>query len=214
MIATHDKNEGLGKHRIEALSDGIFGIAMTLLIIDVKVPNDISALSMPDGLSKMLLSYWPKFLSFFISFMILGLFWIAHHGYLHFMKRADRNFLWLNLLFLMVVIFVPFSADLLGHLPGHPVATMIYGGNVAMLGVTLYWQWSYATHRHRLVGKNLEPELIREGKRRICLGFLVNGGTMLLALVNPALSLVLYILFPIIYFFPGKLDHHWTHSHD
>ncbi len=214
MSRSLESNEGLGKHRIEALSDGIFAIAMTLLVLDVKVADIPEDLAAPGFLGRMLLGLWPKFLCFVMSFLILGLFWIAHHGYSHFIKRSDRYFLWLNLLFLLVVVCVPFSADLLGHYPDHRIAAMVYGCNIMFLGITLYWQWWYATSRHRLVGANLEQELIRNGKTRIRLGFIVNGCAMLLALVNPVLSLAVYILFPIIYLMPSKLDGHWTHSHD
>ena len=207
-------NDGLGKHRIEALSDGIFAIAMTLLVLDLKVADIPEDMATPGFLGRMLLGLWPKFLCFAMSFLILGLFWIAHHGYSHFIKRSDRYYLWLNLLFLMVVVCVPFSADFLGHYPNRRIAAMVYGGNVMFLGITLYWQWWYATSKHRLVGAHLEKELIRKGKIRIIMGFTANGCAMLLALWNPAVSLAFYILFPIIYLMSIKLDSHRTHSHD
>ena len=207
-------NDGLGKHRIEALSDGIFSIAMTLLVLDLKVADIPEEMAAPGFLGRMLLGLWPKFLCFALSFLILGLFWVAHHGYSHFLKRSDRYFLWLNLLFLLVVVCVPFSASLLGRYPNHRIPAMIYGANIVLLGVTLYWQWWYATSKHRLVGAHLEKELIQKGKNRILMGFMANGCAMLLALWNPAISLTLYILFPIIYLMPSKLDAHWTHSHD
>ena len=212
--STHsENNEGLGKHRIEALSDSIFAFAMTLLVLDVKIPRIPEAQVTQGFLEQTLLGLWPKFLSFVISFVILGLFWIAHHGYSHFLKRTDRYYHWINLLFLMVVVFVPFSTDLLGDYPTHRIAAMIYGCNITALGLTLYWLWAYATSGHRLVGSHLEPELVRKGKRRILMGISANVCAVLLAFVNPALSLVLYILFPIVYLLPSQIDRHWTHSH-
>ncbi len=212
MTSSHsESNEGLSKQRIEALSDAIFAFAMTLLVLDVKIPR-ISGVT--EGLlARTLLDLWPKFFSFAVSFLILGLFWIAHHGYAHFLKRTDRYFLWLNLLFLMVVVFVPFSTDLLGDYPGQRLAAMIYRCNIMALGLTLYWQWEYATSRHRLVGSDLESELVRLGKQRILMGVATNVCAVLLALVSPAFSLVLYVLLPIAYVLPSRLDRHWTHSH-
>lgn len=215
--SNHSKNHegfGLGKQRIEALSDGIFAIAMTLLVLDIKIPKISEMLIKPGFLAETLLHLWPKFLTFVMSFVILGLFWIAHHGYSHFLKRTDRCFLWINLLYLMVVVCVPFSTDLLGSYPRHRIAAMIYGGNIMALGFTLYWQWAYATNHHRLVGNHLEPELVRKGKQRIFLGISINLCAVLLAWVNPTISLVLYVLFPIVYLLPSNIDHHWTHSHD
>ena len=208
-----ETNQGLSKQRIEGLSDAIFAFAMTLLVLDVKIPKISGALVTHGFLIRMLLDLWPKFLSFMVSFVILGLFWIAHHGYSHFLKRTDRSYLWLNLLFLLVVVFVPFSTDLLGDYPGHRIAAMIYGCNIMALGLMLYWQWAYATNGHRLVGKDIEPELVRKGKKRILRGILMNVCAVLLALVNPALSLILYVIFPITYLFPSQIDRHWAHSH-
>jgi len=208
-----ESNDGLSKQRIEALSDAIFAFAMTLLVLDIKIPRMAEALITQDALARTLLELWPKLISFVMSFVILSLFWIAHHSYSHFLKRVDRWFLWINLLFLMVVVFVPFSTDLLGDYPGQRIAAMIYGGNIIALGLTLYWQWQYATDGHRLVGSHIEPELVRRGKKRILMGIVTIACAMLLELVNPALGLMVYILFPIAYLLPSQLDRHWTHSH-
>ena len=209
-----ESKQGLGKHRIEALSDGIFAIAMTLLILDVKIPKIAEASLTPGFLPHVLLGLWPKFLTFAVSFVILGLFWIAHHGYSHFLTKTDRYFLWINLLFLMVVVFVPFSTNFLGDYPQHRASAMLYGCNIMMLGVMLHWQWEYATTKFRLVGSHMEPQFVRQGKMRIRMGILANFVAVLLALVNPLISLALYILFPFVYIMPSHIDRHWTHSHD
>ena len=208
-----DNKEGLGKQRIEALSDGIFAFAMTLLVLDIKIPKISEALVAPGFLMHTLLALWPKFITFGMSFVILGLFWIAHQGYAHFLKRTDRYFLWINLLFLMVVVVVPFSTDLLGSYPRHRLAAMIYGCNILALGAALLWQWTYATTKHRLVSERIELELVKAGKHRIMIGITANLCAVLLAFVNPAYSLVLYILFPFVYLRPSHIDRHWTHSH-
>ena len=216
-MTEHNRSEakqGLSKQRVEALSDAIFAFAMTLLVLDVKIPKLPESPAMDDFLCHTLLGLWPRFLTFVMSFVILGIFWIAHHGYLHFFKRVDRYFLWINLLFLMVVVFVPFSADLLGSYPTHRISAFVYGCNISLLGLMLLWQWTYATDGHRLVGHQLELELIRKGKQRIKTGFLINGFAMLLAIFNPIFSLVVYVLLPFIYLLPSRLDDHWTHSHD
>jgi uncharacterized membrane protein len=208
-----ESKQGLGKQRIEALSDGVFAIAMTLLVLDIKVPGFSEGALAPEFLTKTLLALWPKFLTFGMSFVILGLFWIAHQGYAHFLKRTDRYFLWINLLFLMVVVTVPFSTALLGSYPNYRLAAMIYGINILALGVTLLWQWSYATSGHRLVSNGIEPELVKAGKQRIMFGIGANLIAVLLALVNPSFSLVLYVLFPFVYLRPSHIDRHWTHAH-
>ena len=205
--------EGLSKHRIEALSDGIFAFAMTLLVLDLKIPHPPDPSAAAGPLGQTLLALWPKFLSYFMSFVVLGVYWIAHHGYAHFLKRTDRWLLWCNLLFLMFVVLVPFSTDLLGDYPKHKVAVMIYGANFIALGLAFYLQWWYATSGHRLVGRDLEPEVVHRGRRRMLGGIAVYSGAVLLALVNPTLSVILYAAIPLFFIFPSRIDHHWTHSH-
>ncbi len=131
-----ESSEGLSKHRIEALSDGIFAFAMTLLVLDVKLPHHPAVEA--GQLAPTLLALWPKFFSYIMSFVVLGVFWVGQHSYAHFLKRTDRWFLWINLLFLMFVVGVPFSTDLLGDYPMQKVAVMIYGCNIMALGLTLY----------------------------------------------------------------------------
>ena len=208
-----ESTEGLSKHRVEALADAIFAFAMTLLVLDVKIPR-IPQVAVDAGqLVPILLALWPKFVSYVTSFAVLGVFWVAHHGYFHFLKRTDRWLLWLNLLFLMLVVFVPFSTDLLGDYPRQRVAVMIYGCNVMALGLTLYLQWWYATTKHRLVGRDLEPWLIRKGTQRMLGGAVIYLAAVLLALINPFISLVVYVIIPVFYILPSGVDHHWTHAH-
>jgi uncharacterized membrane protein len=106
---------GIGKGRIEALADGVFAIAMTLLILEVKVPD-----LLPDQIEQLpdrLLQLWPNFAAFGISFLICGVYWVGHHAQLHYIRRSDRFFIWLNIVFLMVISAIPFSAALIGEYP-------------------------------------------------------------------------------------------------
>ena len=102
----------LGRNRIEALTDGVFAVAMTLLVLDIKVPELEQPLATAE-LPLKLLSLWPKFLSYTISFVILGAYWVGHHVQLSFIRRADRPLLWINVFFLLWVALVPFSTALL-----------------------------------------------------------------------------------------------------
>ena len=205
---------GLEKHRLESLTDGIFAIAMTLLVLNLRIPKISHDLIASGALLDTLLGLWPKFLTYVTSFLVLSLYWIAHHGYSHFVKRTDRWYLWINLLFLMFIVLIPFSTDLLGDYHSEKAAVMIYGGNLVAMGLALYLQWSYATRCHHLVGAGLEPELIQIGKLRILRGIALYACATLIALKSPTASLVLYVLIPISYIFPSPLDRHWTHSHD
>ena len=133
----------LGKGRIEALSDGIFAIAMTLLVLDLKVPDPSHHMDSMD-MVRQLVAMRTAFLSYCITFLLAGTFWYTHHLVCHYIRHTNRVFLWLNLLFLMMVSLLPFSAGLLTHLSVHPVSQLFYYGNQLMISALLSAQWEYA----------------------------------------------------------------------
>ena len=102
----------IGKNRIETLSDGIFAIVMTLLILEFHVPNLPS--NAPNvEVAPALMALWPKFISYIVAFVSLGFFWVGHHIMYHGIRRADRTLLWLNIFFFMFVSLLPFSTSVL-----------------------------------------------------------------------------------------------------
>ncbi len=104
---------GLPVNRIEALSDGVFAIAMTLLVLELHVPDVSSAETGP--LAAALLAMWPKFVSFGLGFVLLGSLWVGQHYQFHYVRRTDRPLLWLHLALLLVCSLVPFAVALLGR---------------------------------------------------------------------------------------------------
>src|SRR5579862_2774964 len=140
----------LGKNRIEALADGIFAIAMTLLVLDFRVPalpNDAS-----DALvGQAVLHLWPKMVSYAIAFLSLGVFWVGHHNMYHGVRRADRTLLWLNIFFFMLVSFVPFSTDLMSSFPKTVAGLLVFGINLSLIGWMLFFQWLYLCSRDGMV---------------------------------------------------------------
>ncbi len=122
------------KHRVEALTDGIFAVAMTLLVIDLKVP-DPHTVHTRQELAQALADLAPKAMSWMISFLVLGTFWIAHHRLFHYVRYVDRRLLWRNLYQLAFVSLMPFSAALLGEFGTMPAAEVAY--NVNMLALAL-----------------------------------------------------------------------------
>ncbi len=206
-------DEGLTTHRLEALSDGIFAFAMTLLVLDLKIEKIPEAVFTPGLLGHELRSLLPKAICYVASFFQLGVFWIGHHAFSHFIKRADRPFLWITLLFLCFIVLVPFSTDLLGDYPNHKLAVSIYGINMLALGCAIYWIWAYATRDHRLVGHELEEEVVALGKRRILRGVISYTLALFVTTLAPSVSLIIYILVPLSYVLTSRIDTHWTHSH-
>jgi uncharacterized membrane protein len=136
----------LSKGRMEALTDGIFAIAMTLLVLELKVPDVAKTVSNAELLSR-LGQEAPVFFSFLISFMYCGLLWFLHHLAMHFIRHLQAALVWLNLLFLMSISVLPFSCALLGHLMRNRVAQEIYFGNMLAAASLLWLQWLFAKQR-------------------------------------------------------------------
>jgi len=199
---------GLSTSRIEALTDGVFAVVMTLLVLDLKVP----LIPGPEATAELpgkLLELWPKFLSFTLSFVIAGIYWVGHHNQFHFIRRTDRVLLWINLLFMLGVAFVPFSSALLGDYPSQQVAIVAYGINLICIGSVLYAHWWYATADHRLVDHDIDPHAVRAAKQRILIAPVAYALAIILSFFGTGVSLAIYILVPVAYIAPGTVDRHW-----
>jgi uncharacterized membrane protein len=115
----------VNKGRLEAFSDGVFAIVITLLILDVRVP-DVPI----DQLWGALLALWPRVLAHVTTFLLIGMYWVFHHHGLHRAARTDGVFVWLNLIFLLFVSFLPFPTSMLGRYPGQQLPVVLYGVNL------------------------------------------------------------------------------------
>ena len=130
----------IGKNRIEVLSDGIFAIVMTLLILELAFP--VSRPSAPNvEVTPALIALWPKFVSYLVTFVSLGFFWVGHHMMYHAIRRADRTLLWLNIFFFMFVSLLPFSTSVLNAFSEAFVAPLFFGTNLAIIGWILFFHY-------------------------------------------------------------------------
>ena len=182
-------------HRIEGLADGIFAIAMTLLVLNLALPE------MGKGLAEvhsLLFGQIDKFLNYALSFVLLAAFWIRHHQQFHFIKRTDGKHLWINIFFFMFVGLIPFSTTLAGHYSRDSLAEVFFASNILMLGMLLHWNWVYATNQHRLVDRSLDPQQIALGKKSGVVTILVAASAMGLAFADPRMSFFVYPLIPIL----------------
>jgi uncharacterized membrane protein len=164
--------------RIGALSDGMFAIAMTIIVLEIRVPAiDVHS---NKGVADALVLLAPRFLTYVLSFLTLGIFWNAQHTQLNYVARADRHFAWLQLAYLAVVALLPFSTSLLAEFIDVTLAFGVYWVNLLALGLVLYVVWVYA-ERGGLVTASTTAEVSLALKRRIVnyqalyfLGFLVS----------------------------------------
>lgn len=178
---------------------------MTLLVLGIGVP-EIPAAAAQSQLTSALLALWPKFLSYGISFIVTGIYWSAHHNQFHFIRRADRTYIWINIIFLMLVSLIPFSAALLGHYSSVRAAIDVYGLNLILVGASLYLHWWYATSRRRLTDPELDDRFVRAVKLRILAGPVAYALSIALSFVSTPASLAVYVLVPILYISPGRVD--------
>jgi uncharacterized membrane protein len=153
-------DSGRDRDRIVNLSDGIFAIAMTLLVLDIRVP-DVPENLVGSDLPGVLLSLWPRYLGYFLSFVGISVFWMIHHSVFRPIRAYDRNLLYLNFLFLMVVAFLPFPTALLGEYGNHQLPVAVYAATLAvgrLLLTALYW---YSTRNERLLAEPQDPATVR-----------------------------------------------------
>ncbi len=158
-IQIEKKGVFFATNRIEALTDGVFAIVMTLLVLELHVP-EISEALVPAELPHRILELWPKFLSYIASFVVLSIMWISHHRTFHYIKRSDNKLLWINLAFLLVIGLVPFSTSLIGNNPAAQFPFVVYGIHLFLIFLMRFTLWTYATGRYRLVMRDIDPRLL------------------------------------------------------
>ena len=195
----------MNKNRLEAISDGIFSIVMTLLVIEIVVPELHSASD--QELWGALSHLGPLFVGYFVSFAVLAMFWIAHNFfYGAFTKNVNRVLVLLNILYLSFVALIPFSAHLLGEYPVSRLAIFLYGLNVFVIGALAWIVLRYALNSKEIDTDHLSRRLLVQAQIRSALTPACTVLGMLAVWVSIPLALFLYT-FPIVFnIIPGLLD--------
>jgi len=177
------------KSRLEAFSDGVFAIVITLLILDIRFP-DVEY----SQFATTLVSLLPRILAYVMSFIIIGLYWIVHHNSMHAMRKTDRGFLWLNILLLLCVSFIPFPTSLLGRYPFQAGPIIIYGITLIICNAVGYVMLVYVHYRPHLAIPEFSEKYLR---RHTPIYAVVNGAylcAILLAHSVPLFSYLIYIV--------------------
>ena len=184
--------------RIEAFSDGVFAIAITLLILEIKIPNVGSG-----ALSQQLIRQWPSYFAFVVSFAFIGIMWINHHRLFTHIKRSDNTLLFLNLQLLLGVTAVPFpTAVLAQHLgtANQRTAAILYHGTYFVIAIFFNVLWGYA--RRNLLGKDAEASAADKISAQYAFGPLLYLVCIALTWVSVPVSLVLNILLAVFFALP------------
>jgi TMEM175 potassium channel family protein len=178
----------LTKSRLEAFSDGVFAIAITLLVLELAVPTG-------DDLWHELGDEWPSFAAFAVSFWVIGIIWVNHHGVLDYVERVDRPLLYLNLLVLMTVVFIPFPTALLAeHLKSgadEQVAALVYSGAFFAMALSFAAMWTYIKRHRHLLGVQLTDAEMRRTTLIFLIGNPFYAAAVAVSFISPALVLAI-----------------------
>jgi uncharacterized membrane protein len=182
--------------RVLALSDGVFAIIITLLVLEVHVPE----LTQGHSLNQALRELRPSLIAFVISFILAGMYWVGHRDLFALIRRTDRGLVWLNILYLLPLCLLPFGAGLLGRYDREPVALRIYGLLLVLIAVMRAVIWLYATNRPQLLWQRLDARQRRAGLAINLYPGLIYLLAFLLAKRAPGVSLMIYAGMPLLYF--------------
>jgi uncharacterized membrane protein len=190
----------LTKNRLEAFSDGVFAVAITLLVLEINVPGG-------ENLWHQLKEEWPSFASFFVSFWVIGIIWVNHHGVIDHLKRADRGVLYLNLLVLMSVVLIPFATALMAdHLKSgadEHVAAAVYAGAFVLMAVAFGVLWEYITRHREKLGVELSDEEVRRRSLAFQIGNPFYAIAVIVAFISPAAVLAIIGALAVYYMVSG-----------
>ena len=177
--------------RLESFSDGVFAVAITLLVFNLQVPHlPAGEISVP-ALGNALLKQWPSYLTFMTSFATILIMWASHHGLFKLVYRADTPFLFANGLLLLLVTVVPFPTSLVAQYlrtPAGALACAVYAGIFVVINIAYNLLWWTAMHQRRLLHPTVTPRQVKRLTRNVLLGLPVYGLSTLLAFWNPYVS--------------------------
>ncbi len=197
MALSYNEVAARSLHRIAALSDALFAIAMTLIVLEIAIP-DAGPVASEGDLANALLALTPRFVTYMLSFLTLGIFWSGQQTQLNHLARADRNLTWLHLAFLAAVAVMPFSTGLLAEFITFRVALLAYWANILVLGLLLYATWTYSI-RAGLVKEDMPPEVSSAIKRRIVVAQSLYAVGAALCLISTLVSLAFIVLVQLNY---------------
>jgi uncharacterized membrane protein len=190
--------------RLEAFSDGVIAIAITLLVLEFGVDTATH------DLGKELLHLWPSYLAYVTSFLTIGVIWVNHHFLFNYVSYVDRGLLFINTLLLMVVAFTPFPTRLIaeflrGESNNEQTAALTYGVTFVVMAVIFQVLWRWMATGRRLIRPEVPQEELDDITRTFLPGVPIYAGATLVALVSPLASIVLYLAIALFYALPPSL---------
>lgn len=187
-------------NRIEAFSDAVIAIIMTLLVLELKVPQlDHSATTMEQLDALMHLA--PEFLSFAMSFLVIAIFWVNHHSFFNSIRKVDSKILWLNNFLLFWLCFIPFPTAWLGENINNQIAVILYAFTLMMSALVFQLAVGHA-YKKGMFKEHISTGELERRSRRSYPAIILYAVAIPLALVHPYISIAIFISLPLLYFIP------------
>ena len=187
---THDPS------RVITLSDGVFAIILTLLVLEIHVPELAGGQTLADALDEVR----PSFSAFLISFVVVAIAWAGHRDIFSLVRRTDRPLVWLNILYLLPLSILPFGASLIARYDQEPVALRMYGFLLVAIAASRLGVWWYASRRPQLLFTPVDARSRRAGVALVAVPGAAYAVAIVVARASPTASLVIYAAVPILYF--------------
>jgi uncharacterized membrane protein len=197
--------------RLEAFSDGVFAVAITLLVLNVKVPGlDLPSSQLPidSNLWTMLRNEWPMVFAYVTSFLTIGVMWVNHHRLFVHIKRIDSVLLFINLLLLLTIVFLPVPTALLAEyivLPAQHLAAVVYSGTCVLIACFYNILWRYASYHHRLLQKDADAKAVDAISKQYLFGPLVYLIAFGIAWKNLPVSVACVFIIALFFGLPGRI---------
>lgn len=188
--------------RVEAFSDGVFAVAITLLVLNIKIPGLIDDKGLWVALGREL----PMYVAYVTSFATIGIMWLNHHRIFVHIRRTNTILILLNLLLLAIVVFIPVPTDLLAEYlvrPDQHVAAIVYSGIFFVMACCFNVLWRYASYDNRLLAKNVNPEAVATISQQYLYGPLLYLVIFGVAWINAPISILLNFILALFFALPG-----------
>jgi uncharacterized membrane protein len=189
----------IAKNRLETLIDGIFAIAMTLLVLTVAIPKPSAELA-PAVLPGLIFDLFPQLFLCIVAFLVLAVFWLGHHRQFHFVQMVDPTLLWINIFLLIFIVLIPFSTDIAGDYSDVAIAVLSFHVNVLIVGLFFCLHWHHISSSPHLCGHIPGPSAIRARYLETALIPAVAFLAILVTFIDPSDSLLVYFIAPIPYY--------------
>jgi uncharacterized membrane protein len=193
--------------RVEAFSDGVFAIAITLLVLELKVPLDNEQ---PGGLLHALIEQWPMYFAFLTSFSVIGIMWLNHHRLFTLIQRSTHTLILLNMLLLLGVTVVPFPTAVVAETLRDPVnertAALLYNGWFVCIALVFNVLWRYASVGDRLLGADVDQAVVTAQTRQYMFGPLFYALAWAVAWFNATLSIGINLALALFFALPLKVQ--------